>query len=203
MARYRPRAGPRCTGMSAQAEAEKWRKQTEELQASLEALTAESTAEHARLRNALRAKDDAIELAKSKLQYSVSEIEKAKELALSAQSEAARAVQMASGSASAGDGEASSARSAAADKRKNAVDDVERLFYYFDADGSGSLDLSEFKLACLLAFDDGEMVEDVFVRLDRDGNGPSRAKSVPRSLRRALLMPQDNTGSVIRCGKRT
>ena len=189
--------------MSAQAEAEKWRKQTEELQASLEALTAESTAEHARLRNALRAKDDAIELAKSKLQYSVSEIEKAKELALSAQSEAARAVQMASGSATAGDGEASSARSAAADKRKNAVDDVERLFYYFDADGSGSLDLSEFKLACLLAFDDGEMVEDVFVRLDRDGNGPSRAKSVPRSLRRALLMPQDNTGSLIRCGKRT
>ena len=33
--------------------------------------------------------------------------------------------------------------------------------------------------------------------------GPSRAKSAPRSLRRALLMPQVITGSFYRCGKRT
>ena len=33
--------------------------------------------------------------------------------------------------------------------------------------------------------------------------GPSRAKSAPRSLRRALLMPQANPGSRYRCGKRT
>ena len=33
--------------------------------------------------------------------------------------------------------------------------------------------------------------------------GPSRAKSASRSLRRALLMPQVNTGSLYRCGKRT
>ena len=32
--------------------------------------------------------------------------------------------------------------------------------------------------------------------------GPSRATSAPRSLRRALLMPQVNTGSRYRCGKR-
>ena len=32
---------------------------------------------------------------------------------------------------------------------------------------------------------------------------PSRAKSAPRSLRRALLMPQVNPGSLYRCGKRT
>ena len=31
-------------------------------------------------------------------------------------------------------------------------------------------------------------------------SGPSRAKSAPRSLRRALLMPQVNTGSLYRCG---
>ena len=35
------------------------------------------------------------------------------------------------------------------------------------------------------------------------GVGPSRAKSASRSLRRALLMPQVNTGSLYRCGKRT
>ena len=33
--------------------------------------------------------------------------------------------------------------------------------------------------------------------------GPSRAKSAARSLRRALLMPQVNTRSRYRCGKRT
>ena len=34
--------------------------------------------------------------------------------------------------------------------------------------------------------------------------GPSRSKkSAPRSLQRALLMPQVNTGSLYRCGKRT
>ena len=33
--------------------------------------------------------------------------------------------------------------------------------------------------------------------------GPSRAKSAPRSLRRALLMPQVNPGSLYRCGKGT
>ena len=34
--------------------------------------------------------------------------------------------------------------------------------------------------------------------------GPSsRANSAPRSLRRALLTPQANTGSLYRCGKRT
>ena len=33
--------------------------------------------------------------------------------------------------------------------------------------------------------------------------GPSREKSAPRSLRRALLMPQVNPGSLNRCGKRT
>ena len=33
--------------------------------------------------------------------------------------------------------------------------------------------------------------------------GPSRAKSASRSLRRALLMPQANTGSIYRCGERT
>ena len=33
--------------------------------------------------------------------------------------------------------------------------------------------------------------------------GPSRAKSAPRSLRRALLMPQVNPGSLYRCGKRS
>ena len=34
-------------------------------------------------------------------------------------------------------------------------------------------------------------------------NGPSRAKSAPRSLRRALLTPQVNAGSLYRCGNRT
>ena len=33
--------------------------------------------------------------------------------------------------------------------------------------------------------------------------GPCRAKSAPRSLRRALLMPQVHPGSLNRCGKRT
>ena len=33
--------------------------------------------------------------------------------------------------------------------------------------------------------------------------GPPSAKSAPRSLRRALLMPQINPGSLCRCGKRT
>ena len=33
--------------------------------------------------------------------------------------------------------------------------------------------------------------------------GPSRAKSAPRSLRSALLIPKVNTGSFYRCGKRT
>ena len=33
--------------------------------------------------------------------------------------------------------------------------------------------------------------------------GPSRAKSASRSLRRALLTPQVNAGSLYRCGKRT
>ena len=33
--------------------------------------------------------------------------------------------------------------------------------------------------------------------------GPSRANFASRSLRRALLMPQVNTGSLYRCGKRT
>ena len=33
--------------------------------------------------------------------------------------------------------------------------------------------------------------------------GPSRAKSASRSLRRALLMPQVNPGSLNRCGNRT
>ena len=35
------------------------------------------------------------------------------------------------------------------------------------------------------------------------GWGPSRAKSASRSLQRALLMPQVNTGPRYRCGKRT
>ena len=34
-------------------------------------------------------------------------------------------------------------------------------------------------------------------------DGPSRAKSASRSLRRALLIPQVNTGSLYRCGNRT
>ena len=33
--------------------------------------------------------------------------------------------------------------------------------------------------------------------------GPSRANPAPRSLRRALLVPQVNTGALYRCGKRT
>ena len=33
--------------------------------------------------------------------------------------------------------------------------------------------------------------------------GPSSPKPASRSLRRALLMPQVNTGSLYRCGKRT
>ena len=39
--------------------------------------------------------------------------------------------------------------------------------------------------------------------IESSDDGPSRAKSAPRSLRRALLMPQVNTGSRYRCGKRT
>ena len=37
----------------------------------------------------------------------------------------------------------------------------------------------------------------------RAWHGPSRAQSASRSLRRALLMPPVNTGSLYRCGKRT
>ena len=36
-----------------------------------------------------------------------------------------------------------------------------------------------------------------------DAAGPSRAKPLPRALRRALLMLQVNAGSRYRCGKRT
>ena len=53
-------------------------------------------------------------------------------------------------------------------------------------------------------FVDGSIVELYFGgEVLTQNYGPSRVKSASRSLRRALLMPQANTGSIYRCGKRT
>ena len=59
---------------------------------------------------------------------------------------------------------------------------------------------SLFRLASLLMRLGYLRLEDVYVHR---APGPSRAKSASRSLRRALLIPQANTGSLYRCAQST
>ena len=76
--------------------------------------------------------------------------------------------------------------------------DFDLVFTRFDTDASGSIGRDEFNelhaYVCARA---------LFRKFDRNRDGPSRAKSASRSLRRALLTPQANPGSLYRCGKRT
>ena len=69
----------------------------------------------------------------------------------------------------------------------------------------GPLVLAEEDLSGLVDKEKYPTPEDRAKAVAADGKrvGPSRAKSAPRSLRRALLTPQVNPGSLYRCGKRT
>ena len=51
------------------------------------------------------------------------------------------------------------------------ADDVEALFRVIDADGSGTIDLGEFTLACLLSISDRQLLETTFRQIDTDGSG--------------------------------
>jgi hypothetical protein len=51
------------------------------------------------------------------------------------------------------------------------ADQIEKLFRIIDADGSGEIDLAEFKLACLLSISDESLVEATFAKIDTDGSG--------------------------------
>ena len=88
-----------------------------------------------------------------------------------------------------------------------------------DLDSSGELEFDEFCRSMCSHFDSKHWgnwrqasseaspapgMREVFQTFDEDNSGsigPSREKSASRSLRRALLMPQVNAGSLYRCGK--
>ena len=150
------------------AEALKWKQQAAEL-TDLIAKTLESNrAETAWLQEANRQKNASIVQSQREIAVSHAKVVNTKGMSQSARRDAVHAIRIANGTADAA-GCSSAARLVGG--QRGAADDVERLFSYFDADGSGSLDLQEFKLATLLAIDDEELVVDVFERLDSDGAG--------------------------------